>query len=460
MRFPKSEIRPPKLNFLSLLISAIILSVVGIYNGYPLFYSDTNAYILSGMHLDTPTTRPITYGLFILVTSVGGWSLWPVIFIQSLMTAFLVYCCVVYLLKWQSNAAVTTLIISALLAISTGVSWVSSELIADIFTPLTIISLILLITVKGLTRVHMILLFFIFFLSNATHISHMAISVAVIGMAFLFKKRLLLDRSQFKWRIGLCLLLMVIGYFAMSSSVAKSRHIFVMAHLNEIGVLKPYLDEQCPTQNFKICKYKEEIPVDFIWDKEQSPVYRSDIGWRESQPEFDKIIAGILTTPKYLGKVISTSLKWTLYQLNAFRVGNGNNPFTEESEMYTSISTFFPNEAHTFLHSRQNKGKLLPVSLLDQLHRMVMFCSILILGSFLTIQRFRANLSQELQMMTVLVCISILVNALVCVSIVSVVDRFGCRVMWMFTLLAILYIISLKPASNSDAISTGQTVAQ
>ena len=428
--------------WVSLVLSAIVLTSVGLYNGYPLFYSDTNAYILSGMHLDTPRTRPMTYGLFILVTSFGGLSLWPVIIVQSLIVAFLVYCCVVYLLKWKTNASIPALMISALLAITTGLSWTSSELIADIFTPITVISLLLLISVKVLSRVHLFILFFIFFLANATHISHMAISAVVIGTAVIFRKRLLLDRTQFKWRIGICLLLMGIGYFTMSSSVAKSRHIFLMAHLNEIGVLKSYLDEQCPVRGFQICKYKDQIPPDFIWDKERSPIYRSDIGWRESRPEFDQIIVDILTTPKFLKEVISTSVSWSVQQLYSFRVGNGNYPYREDSEMFETIETYFPNEAKQYLQSRQNKERLLPVPLLDKLHAVIAVISLSVIISFLSFRRLRQSLSEELLILTLFVGIGIVVNAVVCVSIVSVVDRFGCRVMWLMPMLGMLYVIA------------------
>ncbi|HRH39293.1 MAG TPA: hypothetical protein PK760_13165, partial [Flavobacteriales bacterium] len=61
-----------------------------IYNGYPILYSDTATYVASGMKLDAPMDRPITYGLFIRITSIGGFTLWTTIVAQAaILTALL-----------------------------------------------------------------------------------------------------------------------------------------------------------------------------------------------------------------------------------------------------------------------------------------------------------------------------------------------------------------------------------
>ena len=52
------------------LLSAFILIIPAFYNGFPLVYSDTGAYISSGMELIFPIDRPITYGLFMRLCSL------------------------------------------------------------------------------------------------------------------------------------------------------------------------------------------------------------------------------------------------------------------------------------------------------------------------------------------------------------------------------------------------------
>ena len=61
-----------------------------LYNGYPIVYSDTSTYIESGFSLQPPADRPITYGLFIRVFSLNGFSLWTVALMQSLIISFLI----------------------------------------------------------------------------------------------------------------------------------------------------------------------------------------------------------------------------------------------------------------------------------------------------------------------------------------------------------------------------------
>ena len=54
-----------------------------LYNGLPILYSDTATYVASGMKLETPMDRPISYGIFIWITSLGGTTLWTTILCQA-----------------------------------------------------------------------------------------------------------------------------------------------------------------------------------------------------------------------------------------------------------------------------------------------------------------------------------------------------------------------------------------
>jgi hypothetical protein len=71
-----------------LLLGSLVLISAGIYNGFPLVTSDSGTYINSAIQLTVPDDRPITYGLFILITGFKK-SLWFVIFTQGLLLAWL-----------------------------------------------------------------------------------------------------------------------------------------------------------------------------------------------------------------------------------------------------------------------------------------------------------------------------------------------------------------------------------
>lgn len=48
-----------------IIFGAFIIAFVGLFNGYPLVYSDTGTYIYSGFDRFIPADRPIVYGLFL-----------------------------------------------------------------------------------------------------------------------------------------------------------------------------------------------------------------------------------------------------------------------------------------------------------------------------------------------------------------------------------------------------------
>ena len=71
------------------LLSLVALLWPALYNGFPLVYPDTGAYISSGLRLSVHPDRPVGYGLFILFSSMGI-SLWFVVVAQALMLNWLI----------------------------------------------------------------------------------------------------------------------------------------------------------------------------------------------------------------------------------------------------------------------------------------------------------------------------------------------------------------------------------
>src|SRR5579863_3944706 len=67
-----------------LLISAALLSSIAVYNGYPLVWPDTGGY-LSLVNL---TFRSMFYSFFVYPARLTG-SLWPIVFAQALLIAYL-----------------------------------------------------------------------------------------------------------------------------------------------------------------------------------------------------------------------------------------------------------------------------------------------------------------------------------------------------------------------------------
>lgn len=129
---------------LIILFGALCLIIDAFYNGYPIVYSDTSTYLASGFKLEAPIDRPITYGLFIRLTSLNGFSLWLTVFFQALLLSYLLYLFFKHFVG-EAFALKYSLPLILFLSLFTGISWTSSQLLTDIFTPIAVLSLILIL---------------------------------------------------------------------------------------------------------------------------------------------------------------------------------------------------------------------------------------------------------------------------------------------------------------------------
>src|SRR5580698_10623467 len=94
-----------------LLIAVTIVLMTGAFlNKYPIVTSDSGIYIDSGLFKYLPFDRPVIYGLFISYTSFFN-SLWPVIFCQSLILAYVLIRTVKSLLSNNTKTFIFSLLV-------------------------------------------------------------------------------------------------------------------------------------------------------------------------------------------------------------------------------------------------------------------------------------------------------------------------------------------------------------
>jgi len=68
---------------------AVLFLGVAFWNGFPLMFYDTGAYLAEGLSGAFLVERSPVYS-FLLRFTLGGFSLWPVVILQSLMTAIMI----------------------------------------------------------------------------------------------------------------------------------------------------------------------------------------------------------------------------------------------------------------------------------------------------------------------------------------------------------------------------------
>ncbi len=425
--------------------SALFFLVAAIYNGYPLVYSDTSTYLASGFELETPADRPITYGLFLRISSFNGLSLWLTIFLQSLLLVYLIYRLLV-LLKTE-NVYVKTLVVILICVFTTGISWTSSQLIADVFTPMLLLIWALLFLDKDASKKRILFYGIFLFFVSSMHMSHFIMSV-------IFSVILLLGRlnQRMKTRISLLKIAVIIlasgmSFVVFASSYSKYKHVFFVAKMNESKLLKKILDEQCGNYKLKLCAFKDSLPEtanDFIWDK-KSPLNKLG-GYKEVKPEFNKIISIALSNRNYLTDIFANSCKESSKQIVSYGIGDGNGVFMEGTQLYERITKYVPGEITSYSESRQQKGILVSMSAIN------MYFSIMMIISFsgiLLVFIYR-KINFNLKVIGLILLVGILINAVVCGSLAPVADRFGCRVVWFVVFYMSILFIDVKPFSKNN----------
>jgi len=426
--------------FLVVLAGAITLLLPAIFNGYPIVNPDDNTYLCSGFIPDTPFDRPITYGLVLRLISLNG---------MSLFLAALIQC---YLVSWLTVKVIRTtfpnryLLISLfaflLLSICTSLSWVSSELIPDIFTSVAMMCLYLFLAQKEKPTTTFIL-FLLYTIAVSTHFSNVMIFFVVLLGLWLFKRRIF-ELSEYRRAtrmIYVAAFLTLASIATMGSALSKSKHVFALASLLEQGILKKYLDETCPTHHYNICEYKESLPKDanvFLWNIE-SPLYKTG-GWGQNQKEYGEIVAATIARPKYLMLRAKMSAIFTAKQAVTFNVGDGNFPI--DSPLSVTIRKYIPTDAVLYKSSKQYDGTLLIHSgFFNGIIYLTVSVGVIILIG-IAIRKRAAN--RYLKLFAFLAIATIFVNLWDCATFAQVNGRYSCRVMWLIPFTAYLAICSLR----------------
>lgn len=432
-------------NFLTIFLASIILLLAAYINGFPIVYSDTSTFLASGFELSAPFDRPITYGLFLRLTSLNGASLWLVAFFQTLLLSTILYMVFNAFIKVSKHKNLMFIISISVLTLTSSISWINSQLISDIFTPIMLLSFLLLILKKHSKR-KTIFLYTVFTLSTAMHMSHISYNVLLIAIILLLR---FFNIFQLKFTINInpvfiCLGLSLLSILSMGSAISKSKHGFLMGALVEHGIAKQFLNDNCKDNNFEFCKYKDELPEkgwQFLWD-DNSPFYKMG-DWKGTKKEFNTIIFETLTTPKYLKLLIIESVKATYDQLLKFNIGDGNGAFMESTILHKRVEKYFPHELSIYQKSKQNNEKLFFINDFNKTQHFFIIIALISLLIFLV--RIKKS-DKSLNTFLILILIGILLNAWSCGTLANAIDRLGSKMIWLipFVVLIISFNISTK----------------
>ncbi len=411
-------------------------------NGYPLIYSDTSTFIHSAFELQPPMDRPITYGLFIRLTSLNGLTMWTVLFSQSLILSWLLYGLTKKSMGSDQQNPGLRFAIIILVSSVTGAAWTTSFLLPDIFTPIMVLAALLLLIYPEKEK-RPLGLWIVFGLSAAMHSSHIPFGIAFLStiliLRFIFPARL---KAFIQIRTLLILLglnLAAIGI--MSSTLSKSKHVFQMGAYIEQGIIESFLNEECEAHDFGLCAYKDSLPGqawEFIWE-ESSPLYQLG-GWKATKSEFNEIIRATWTRPRYLILHLEASFRETFKQLMSFKSVYTYGVSPNLDQLSARVEEYIPADINRFQSSRQNNGPLTAFAWLNPVQLSLVLLSLVLIPGLL-LSKFSPLPNQKLVWAGILLGLGILIHAWVCGTFANPVDRLGNKMIWLLPFFAMIMLL-------------------
>jgi len=244
---------------------------------------------------------------------------------------------------------------------------------------------------------------------------------------------------------GWIILPMINYLFEKQFILSKGSHVFIMAHLNNAGILKKFLKENCSNTEFqdcKLCHYKDSLPIDlasFIWS---SNILENTGGWQNSKEEYNKIIFATIKRPKYFFLNMYRSISYGFIQLTKNEIGQGLSAYNVGSPPYGQIHWRFNDELNNYLNSRQNKwnGVNLQLDTLNTFHLILILISLLIVILLFT-SSILIKIDPNSITFLVFVIFSIIINSFITAGLISPCERFQARVIWLLPLSVIVLII-------------------
>lgn len=439
------------------LLCPILLSVT-IWNGFPIIYYDTGAYLLEGLGHAFVVERSPVYSIFLFVAG-GGWSLWTIALIQALMTAFvmteLARAFAPRLRLWA------LLTIGAALVLATGLPWYVGQIEPDCLTALVILSVYLLaFHTEKLGTVRSWLLVAIGSFCTAAHPSHLVLTAGLALSLGVYRGALWLARSR-SWSKSharpamLCFVLaltMIVGSnFALTGQVFVTRAgpAFLFARLLQDRIVMKLLDDTCPDSGYRLCAYKDALPRTadgWLWGRD-SPFFRLD-RFAGTNAESQRIIWDSLK--RYPLLQIESALSDAASQFVTYKTGDQIEP--QQWALEPVFMRFIPAQVPSYLAARQQRAQIRfqTVNLID-----VPVAGIVLVG--LVVMLFQA-ISQRRRKSTVLlgyVLVALLGNAFICGALSNPHARYQSRIIWMVPFALALAAVDWRIASLRGVVESG-----
>jgi hypothetical protein len=410
----------------------LMLLAPAFWNGYPLLQSDTGGYLARWYEGYLVPSRSTVFGLYLHFGEHTYF--WINLTVQALATMWILQLTLrVFDLARPWRLFWTCLV----LTVTTALPWLASMLLTDIFSGLSVLSLFLIVLFGDkISASEKIALFVFTAFAAATHSATMAVLLGLCCVGW--TARLLLrgripagHLMQGTLTIAAGAVMLVSANFALSGQVAWTPGGYAIAfgRMLQDGIVTRYLNDHCPTQHFKLCPYRNELPEtadDFLWSGES--VFNKLGRFPGMSDEMGYIATHSLAEyPLWQAK---EALLATGEQMLKVATGENTDPPTTP-HTYGIIRRYIPQQVPLMSAARQQTGFLTfgPINLI---HVPVALISTALVFALLTSAVMRRR-TDDVTLLLATVCLTLVGNAAVCGIISGPHDRYGSRLVWITT---------------------------
>jgi hypothetical protein len=487
--------------YIHALVGAFLLAMVAIWNGYPLLYEDTEAYISrpatalashgpswlasdwtsaervahsdSSQKISSPSGaeeeqddgwvagRSVYWGMlaYMLILVFG---VWGIVALNALSAALVL---ALFWFRALGQSALRFYFTVAVLATCSYAPLFVALLMPDILAAVAIAAMALLIATW--TELRVLDRWALLFLCGLGAVSHDSIILIAAGLAALAAlNRIFSGPAGWlkSWRqaaaiftpifAGLLALVLFNWMAVIQTGQPPLRYPFLSAHLSSLESGQRHLQEACPESGYALCYYQDRLPVpwtDFIFSRsDEAGIFATAAHERKRQlsdEQYEFAIAVAVDQPALLSAelVDETLVQLLSFDLNDLRQ-SGKQKYFERN---------------------------FPASILDKAKRSEMWNGTKWLQHFEYLQSFTALLGLAalilaggLRMMgwvsapakfwsiALLILGGIIINAAVCGILASPWGRFQARVVWLITLLGVTVLATMRiPRMQSEALN-------
>jgi hypothetical protein len=439
--------------FAAFSVATLLLLVPAIWNGFPLLFYDTGAYLGRYFFDSLSPGRSAVYGLFL--GAARSPDFWPVVIAQSLVTVWTV----ALFLRAQGlgHRPILLVVLFALLAAATGLPWFAGQLMPDIFAGLAVLALYLLVFRAGaLERWERYALVLLAAFAGSTHNATLAVMVLLLAAGLVVR----LLRPQLVPAMGLARTLAAIllavtmlltANFAVTGKLVwtPGGTAFAFSRLVHDGIVHRFLEDNCPNPRYELCKHRRELPRhanDFLWHQGADGPFAAIGGFDGGAEEMREI--AIESLWQYPGLHLVTAAKATFDQF--FAVGTGWGIVYDVWDAYGHIENLTP-ESVPAAHSARQRHKQLNFEPLNRLHVPVAWFSMGVLALFLLLAWRRRDFAY-FGPMAATFSAALLANAFVCGALSNPHDRYGARIIWIAVLFAAVALARALPVLRTRPV--------